>query len=88
MGPSLDEAVTRSSSSRFDRVPLLACGKTGGGDMFDLEAGTHPHIITRPCSDRADAERWAGELTRRGFVPITIDGTLFAPKAREIEPAE
>ncbi len=56
--------------------------------MFDLEAGTHPHIITRPCSDRSEAERWAGELVRRGFVPVTISGTLFTPKSATMEPAE
>ena len=56
--------------------------------MFDLEAGTHPHVITRPCLDRSDAERWAMELARRGFVPVTIGGTLFTPEAGEIEPAE
>ena len=56
--------------------------------MFDLHAGTHPHIITRSCLDRADAERWAGELMRRGFVPVTIDGALFTPEPSVVEPAE
>ena len=56
--------------------------------MFDLQAGTRPHIITRPCADRADAERWARELSRRGFVPVTIDGTLFTSQAAAMEPAE
>ena len=45
--------------------------------MLDLEAGRHPHIITRPCHDRAEAERWAEELIRRGFAPVTIDGVVY-----------
>jgi hypothetical protein len=56
--------------------------------MFNLEAGAHPHIITRPYMNRADAERWAKELTRRGFLPVTIDGTLFTPEAEKIKTAE
>ena len=51
--------------------------------MLALEAGTYPHVITRPCQDRADAERWATELMARGFVPVTIDGVGFEPAAGE-----
>ncbi len=56
--------------------------------MFNLHAGTRPHIITRPCADRADAERWARELSVRGFVPVTINGQPFTPQASLTEPAE
>lgn len=55
--------------------------------MLELEAGTAPHVITRPCPDRADAERWADELIRRGFVPVLIDGEAYQPKAAEIAAA-
>jgi hypothetical protein len=51
------------------------------GTMIALEAGTMPHVITRPCVDRADAERWARELISRGFVPVTLDGVRFEPEA-------
>ncbi len=50
--------------------------------MLALEAGTMPHVITRPCPNRADAERWARELSRRGFLPVTIDGVRFEPEAK------
>ena len=52
------------------------------GNMLALEAGTMPHVITRPCPNRADAERWARELSRRGFLPVTIDGVRFEPEAK------
>ena len=45
--------------------------------MVHLEAGQHPHIITRPCGTRAEAERWAQELSRRGFRPALIDGRRY-----------
>lgn len=45
--------------------------------MLALEAGQHPHIITRPCQDWNDVERWARVLTARGFAPITINGVTF-----------
>ncbi len=48
--------------------------------MLELEAGRHPHIITRPCKDRAEAERWAEELIRRGFAPVTIDNVAYPPE--------
>ncbi len=49
------------------------------GNMLALEAGTKPHIITRPCRDQADAEWWAHELIERGFVPVLINGVRFEP---------
>ena len=48
--------------------------------MIALEAGTMPHVITRPCVDRGDAERWALALIQRGFVPVTLDGVTFEPE--------
>jgi hypothetical protein len=45
--------------------------------MLDLEAGRHPHVITRPCRDRAEAERWAQALASRGFVPVTINAAVY-----------
>ncbi len=53
------------------------------GNMLALEAGRHPHIITRPCKNREDAERWALALLARGFAPVTIDGVEFQPEAAE-----
>jgi hypothetical protein len=47
------------------------------GNMLALQAGIHPHIITRPCRDRDEAERWALALIQRGFAPVTIDGVDF-----------
>ena len=55
--------------------------------MLALEAGTKPHIITRPCPDQADAERWAHELISRGFVPVFIDGVRFEPAIVEAQAA-
>ncbi len=55
--------------------------------MLALEAGTEPHIITRPCPDRADAERWARELIKQGYEPVTIDGVRFEPEAIGAEAA-
>ena len=55
--------------------------------MLALEAGTMPHIITRPCRTQAEAEWWAGELIKRGFAPVTIDGVRFVPPAIEAQAA-
>jgi hypothetical protein len=55
------------------------------GNMLALKAGTKPHIITRPCPDQADAERWARELIKRGYEPVTIDGVRFAPEVMRAE---
>ena len=55
--------------------------------MLALEAATKPHIITRPCPTRADAEWWAKELIRRGFEPVTIDGMRFEPVDAEAQAA-
>jgi hypothetical protein len=41
--------------------------------MLDLQARRHPHLIARPCPDRAEAECWARELTWRGFIPVLTD---------------
>jgi hypothetical protein len=57
------------------------------GNMLALEAGTKPHIITRPCRNQAEAEWWAGELIKRGFEPVTIDGVRFVPTAIEAQAA-
>ena len=59
--------------------PVLPYGSSMEENMLDLEAGRHPHVITRPCSDRAEAERWARELTLRGFIPVTINGVRYLP---------
>ena len=50
-------------------------------NMPHLQAGRDPHIITRQCRDRDDAERWAVQLIQRGFGPVIIDGSWFDPGA-------
>jgi hypothetical protein len=45
--------------------------------MLALEAGQHPHVITRPCHDWRDVERWARVLSAQGFVPVRINGVRF-----------
>jgi hypothetical protein len=62
---------------------VLPCGSSMEGNMLELEAGRHPHVITRPCRDRDDAERWARELTSRGFIPVMIDGVVYRPLVDE-----
>jgi uroporphyrinogen-III synthase len=57
------------------------------GNMLALEAGTKPHIITRPCRNQADAEWWAHELIKRGFVPVLIDGVRFEPDLAQAKAA-
>ncbi len=52
--------------------------------MLDLEAGRHPHVVTRPCRDRAEAERWAHQLAARGFLPVTIDRASFSWRKRTV----
>lgn len=47
------------------------------GNMLDLKAGRQPHVITRPCRDRGEAERWARELISRGFIQVAIDGVRY-----------
>jgi hypothetical protein len=47
--------------------------------MFHLQAGRDPHLITRQCRDRKEAERWAVELIQLGFAPVIIDGAWFDP---------
>lgn len=45
--------------------------------MIEVRAGRHPHIITRPCHDRAEAEQWARRLLARGVEPVLIDDQPF-----------
>ena len=45
--------------------------------MLHLYAGHHPHVITRPCRDRVEAEHWAQTLIERGFGPVFIDGRCY-----------
>ena len=48
--------------------------------MLHVQAGQHPHVITKQCRDRQEAEDWARELIERGFTPVIIDGVRFDRK--------
>ena len=52
--------------------------------MLTLEAGQHPHIITRPCREWSEAERWARVLAARGFIPVKINGVKFEVRSNVV----
>ena len=60
--------------------------------MLIVKAGVYPHIITRWCCHREEAEQWAGQCASSGLAPVTIDGKPFEfvshkPRGQETQSA-